>query len=200
VASTRDRLIDAATELLDRGGPAAVTLREVGRIAGVSHNAPYKHFADKQDLLAAIAARELMSNADPTASRRARRSTPVERVRHLMHRYVRWATAYPARFKLTFGPWTHDSPELAAAAAHARSEFVNEVIAAQAAHELIPGDPERIAALLLALTHGAADLYLSGHLSRTGKGRAAPEDLIDDLLAQLRPIPDRGGVAGSERR
>jgi AcrR family transcriptional regulator len=59
---TRDDLIEVATGLLDRGGVAAVTLREVGRLAGVSHNAPYKHFADKQALLAAVAARDLARN------------------------------------------------------------------------------------------------------------------------------------------
>ena len=59
MASTRARLIEAAAALLEEGGPGAVTLREVGRRVGVSHNAPYKHFADKEDLLAAVAAAEL---------------------------------------------------------------------------------------------------------------------------------------------
>ena len=61
--STRDRLAAAAASLLDGGGPDAVTLREVGRMAGVSHNAPYKHFADKSALLAEIATRQLRSLA-----------------------------------------------------------------------------------------------------------------------------------------
>ena len=56
---------------------------------------------------------------------------------------------------------------------------------AQAAGALPPGDPERVAALLLALVHGASDLALSGHLARDGKGHASPTDLVDDLLAQL---------------
>ncbi|WP_291410022.1 TetR/AcrR family transcriptional regulator [Actinophytocola sp.] len=51
---TRESLVDAATALLDEGGVAAVTLREVGRQVGVSHNAPYKHFASKELLLAAV--------------------------------------------------------------------------------------------------------------------------------------------------
>ena len=49
--------------LLDEGGVDHVTLREVGRRAGVSHNAPYKHFESKEALLAAIAARELAASA-----------------------------------------------------------------------------------------------------------------------------------------
>ena len=57
-SDTRDTLVAVAAQLLDEGGPEAVTLREVGHRAGVSHNAPYKHFADKEALLAAVAAFE----------------------------------------------------------------------------------------------------------------------------------------------
>jgi hypothetical protein len=57
------------------------------------------------------------------------------------------------------------------------------VAASQAAGALPVGDPERIAALLLALGHGAADLALGGHLGRQGKGHADPQDLVDDLFA-----------------
>jgi hypothetical protein len=47
------------------------------------------------------------------------------------------------------------------------------------------GDPERVTALVQALAHRAVDLALSGHLSREGKGRAAPDDLVDDLFRHL---------------
>ena len=55
-AATRRALLDSAAELLDGGGPGAVTLREVGARAGVSRGAPYRHFADKESLLTAVAA------------------------------------------------------------------------------------------------------------------------------------------------
>jgi AcrR family transcriptional regulator len=183
VDTTRDRLVNAATELLDAGGPAAVTLREVGKRAGVSHNAPYKHFADKEDLLAAIAAREL---SQPRRGAPAPRDqAPIDVLRAMMHAYVRWATRHPARFKLAFGTWSKGSDELAEAATHARSALVTAVAGAQDANELPQGDPERVAALILAVTHGAVDLALSGHLARRGKGHADPGDLIDDLLRYL---------------
>ncbi|GJF30551.1 TetR family transcriptional regulator [Kitasatospora sp. NE20-6] len=53
----REALIDAGVALARTGGPSAVVLRAVSREAGVSHNAAYRHFADHQDLLAAVAAR-----------------------------------------------------------------------------------------------------------------------------------------------
>jgi AcrR family transcriptional regulator len=177
-------MIDAATQLLDEGGPAAVTLREVGRLAGVSHNAPYKHFASKEDLLAAVAARQL-SGPDQHHQEGNGGTASADALRQMMHSYVRWALRYPARFKLTFGSWSTASAELSEAAAAARLTLVEAVEAAQAAKTLPGGDPERLAALILAVAHGAADLALSGHLSATGKGHASPENLVDDLLRHL---------------
>ena len=49
-------LLDASLALIRTVGPGAFTLREVARRAGVSHNAPYRHFRDKGELLAALAA------------------------------------------------------------------------------------------------------------------------------------------------
>ena len=182
---TRSILVAVAAELLDQGGPAAVTLRDVGRRAGVSHNAPYKHFANKEDLLAAIASRELTRQSSAMNAIDPRRK-PVETLRVLMHGYIRWAQTYPARFKLTFGPWTHDSQELGEAAEHSRKSLVAIVKAAQGSGQLPRGNPDRMTSLLLALAHGAVDLALAGHLSATGKGSADPEMLVDDLLKLLR--------------
>jgi AcrR family transcriptional regulator len=190
--STRDRLVAAAARLLDQGGPSAVTLRHVGTLAGVSHNAPYKHFADKQDLLAAVAARELAGQHDAMRSLAASEYEPAEVISEMIHGYVRWATRHPARFKLTFGSWSTDSAELGAAATAARTALVDAVAVAQDDGSLPGGDPERIAALLLAVAHGAVDLALAGHLSPSGKGHASPDDLVDDLLTYLRSTTPTG--------
>jgi AcrR family transcriptional regulator len=180
--STRDRLIDAATQLLDQGGPAAVTLRDVGSAAGVSHNAPYRHFADKHALLAAVAAREL----ERQGANLSRTQIPAGDVKAMLQGYVRWALRYPERFRLTFGRWERDDAGLATSASAARSALVGAVSAAQARRELPAGDPERLASLLLAMAHGAADRALTGHLSVDGKGRADAEDLVADLFFYLR--------------
>ncbi|MFI9383621.1 TetR/AcrR family transcriptional regulator [Kutzneria sp. NPDC052558] len=177
VTGTREALLDAAARLLAGGGVEAVTLREVGRQAGVSHNAPYKHFPSKEALLAALAARELERRADRAA----------ESLADTLRGYIRWALDSPALFRLIFGPWTVDSPELHHAATAAQARFVDTVLAAQQADLLPAGDPVRLASLLRALAHGAADLAAAGHLSAGGKGNADPEDLVDDLLAYLRP-------------
>jgi AcrR family transcriptional regulator len=188
--NTRSRLVAVAAELLDRGGPAAVTLRDVGKRAGVSHNAPYKHFPSKEDLLAAIASGELERQSEAmSAVYRGKR--PMESLRALMHGYVRWAESYPQRFRLTFGAWTHDSEELGEAASRSRALLISIVEAAQAAHQLPRGNPDRIASMMLALAHGAVDLALAGHLSTTGKGSADPQMLVDDLFKLLKTRPSK---------
>ncbi|WP_345701041.1 TetR/AcrR family transcriptional regulator [Kitasatospora terrestris] len=52
----REALVEAGVALARTGGPSAVVLREAGRQVGVSHNAAYRHFRDREDLLAAVAA------------------------------------------------------------------------------------------------------------------------------------------------
>ncbi|MEU5879083.1 TetR/AcrR family transcriptional regulator [Spirillospora sp. NPDC047279] len=182
---TREALIDAATRLLDEGGVDAVTLREVGARVGVSHNAPYKHFANKQSLLAAVAAREL---ASLTTARPA--GPPGEVLRAAMRGYIAWARSHPNRFKLVFGTWTADAEGLGAAAHAAQTALVGLVSSAQQAGALPAGDPVRLASLIRSLAHGAADLAAAGHLAAEGKGRADPEDLLDDLLGYLRRASD----------
>ncbi|MGO9453362.1 MAG: TetR/AcrR family transcriptional regulator [Candidatus Binataceae bacterium] len=187
--STRDSLISVGAKLLDRGGIAAVTLRAVGAGAGVSHNAPYKHFADKEDLLAAIAARELAWQREAMQRTDAARLPPLQALNAMMRGYVRWALKYPARFKLTFGSWLAGTDELTAAAESTRALLVEVVKAAQASGDLPKGDPERLASLFLALAHGAADQALAGHLSSEGKGHASPEQLVDDLFGYISAKP-----------
>jgi AcrR family transcriptional regulator len=201
--STREALIDAATRLLDRGGVQAVTLREVGRRAGVSHNAPYKHFAAKEALLAAVAARELARQRATLAATISRARSPEAILRAAIHQYVAWAREHPARFKLVFGSWSTDSEELALAADAAQTLLVGIVGDAQEAGALPGGDPVRLASLLRALAHGAADLASAGHLQPKGKGHASADQLVDDLLDYLREAADttqRGSTPRSDRK
>ncbi len=184
VPSTRDALVEAAARLMDAGGLEAVTLREVGRLAGVSRGAPYKHFQDKEALLAAVAAKELARLGSQLSEELARGGGDSD-LRALMHGYVAWALAHPVRFRLVFGAWSRPSEELGSAASSARAMLAEATAAAQRSGRLPPADPERLAALLQALAHGAVDLSLAGHLSPGGKGRASPGDLVDDMFGFL---------------
>jgi len=136
--------------------------------------------------LAAVAARELERRVVVPAETREQRPSPQEALRATMHRYIAWAREHPARFKLVFGAWSVDSPELGAAAHAAQAQLTGIVAAAQDVGALPAGDPVRLASLVRALAHGGADLAAAGHLAPDGKGHAGPEQLIDDLLGYLR--------------
>jgi AcrR family transcriptional regulator len=182
MVTTRDALIDEATILLDAGGSAAVTLRDVGKRAGVSHNAPYKHFASKEALLAAIATREL---SRPRLN--LEENGPADSTRDIIRDYIRWALRFPARFKLVFGRWSIENAELRAVAHQARQRLLEAVEMDQRRGDLPAGDSERLASLLLATAHGAVDQALAGHLAVDGKGHASPADLVEDLFHHLGP-------------
>ncbi len=184
--STREDLVAAATALLDEGGPERVTLREVGRRAGVSHNAPYKHFADKQGLLEAVAVGQLdrfghFMTAEPDSEMPA-----ADLLRLALLEYVGWARRYPRRFELTFGSSITASEQLQVRGVATWQRLVALTAEAQKAGDLPEGDPERMAALVRSLAHGAAELSISGHLATNGKGHADAEDLVEDLLRLLR--------------
>src|SRR5207245_2612619 len=81
---------------------------------------PYKHFADKEELLAAVAARELRRHHESHRRARAGHSA-VDVVKTLLRGYVRHALRHPEPFRLTYGPWRVGSAELGAAADSAPS-------------------------------------------------------------------------------
>src|ERR1700709_543537 len=84
-AATRRALLSNAAELLDSGGPEAVTLREVGARAGVSRGAPYRHFTDKENLLTAVAAEGWERIGDHMHALRVdERRPPAERLRRAL--------------------------------------------------------------------------------------------------------------------
>ncbi len=99
-------LEDAAFELLAEQGHASLSLREVARRAGVSHNAPYHHFGDRNALLhhLAEAAMARLLAAQREALVRAEGADAVERAVALGVAYTGWAIANPNAFAVIFDP------------------------------------------------------------------------------------------------
>ena len=184
---TRSVLLEVAAGLLEEGGMEAVTLRAVGERAGVSRQAPYRHFADKATLLSVLAARYLgrlgarMAEAAGGAS-----EDPSEGLGAMMEAYVRFALESPPRYRLIGGQMSgspHREVHEAARAVHER--YVRAVAACQEAGELPGSDPVELAAILFATVHGAVELTLSGHAEEE-KGLGDPAKLVRALLARLR--------------
>lgn len=102
----RAALLSAAVEIAAKDGPDAVALREVARHVGVSHNAAYRHFADREELMLAGAARALSAFGEYMALRIAEAGTApgvdaaYDRLAASGRAYVEFATANPGLFRM----------------------------------------------------------------------------------------------------
>lgn len=168
----RPALIAEARALLDAGGPAAVSLREAARRAGVSATATYRHFADKDALLAAVAAEGFREFGEALAAP-MRQGKPFSAMGRA---YVEFALTHPGLFRLMFSPLIakrDDHPDLAAGANRAF-----EALRAAAGAHVGDGDDGQAAAIAAwAMVHGLSHLLLDGVLPRD-----QAESLLDGVL------------------
>ena len=184
--NTRDKLVTEAARLLDAGGEAAVTLRAVGHAAGVSHNAPYRHFKDRSALLAAIAERDFGMLSARFEQERTGSGTPIERLKRALGAFIQYGRDYPDRYRLLFSDPAIGAAEgsLEAAALGSFSAFAALVEECQSAGALPPRPTLALAGLLYATTHGLIDLAAGGRI-REQKGLAGPEQGVALLLSLL---------------
>jgi len=192
----RPALIAAAVERIAEVGPAAFTLREVARRAGISHNAPYRHFRDKDDLLAAVATQgfeRLAKALDDSEKHRTPRKgpgTPLERLCASGLAYVRFALRSPEHLQVMFD-WpleTGRHPELEAAGARAFGVLLRLVEQAQGHGDLPEGDPLPLACTAWSLVHGIAKLAISSRLPYRSERKALDfaREAIDTLNRGMR--------------
>jgi AcrR family transcriptional regulator len=179
-------LTDAALQLVQEKGPKGFTLREVARRAGVSAAAPYRHFADRAQLLAAAAAQgfiQLHETLDTTAASTTNLS---EQVLAMGKAYVRWAVDHPDYYQVMFGSELDntDSSEMLAAGARAFNDLLDAIVRCQTAGLLPAGDPLTTAGPIWSLLHGVSMLTIGGELTRVGI-RDDSEALIDRSLREM---------------
>ncbi len=159
--STKERILIAATDLLDAGGPSAVTLRAVGDAAGVSQSAPYRHYTDKRALLDAMVRRIIEQLAHSVESARNETDSSIAALNLVVSQYFEFARRYPVRYRLLLEECRSDSA-VAAEAREAFAAIADLVHIAQRSGDLRDGDPEKIVALIFGAVHGMADLEQFG--------------------------------------
>src|ERR1700756_5605345 len=99
----RRAIVKAALEILHETQSLEFSLRELARRAGVSHNAPYKHFADKRELLAAVSGAGFEMLTKLMAGEMARLSDPREQLFAMLRAYIDHGVGNPALCTLMFG-------------------------------------------------------------------------------------------------
>jgi AcrR family transcriptional regulator len=166
----KQELLNASLDLIREGGSEAFTLREVARRAGVSHNAPYRHFRDKEALLAALAAEgfERLTAAMDKSSQSATNS--LQRFMMGGRGYVEFALNYSQHFAVMFevSMMAERYPETQAAGERAFGTLLHYVEACQAEGLLPPGEAKPYALLAWSMVHGVAKLAITGRLDLAG--------------------------------
>src|SRR5215472_9129433 len=162
----REALLEAAVRLIAEVGPTAFTLREVARRAGVSHNAPYRHFHDRDDLMAAVAAQGFRELTQAMIEAAAAKSDPIDRLKHAGLGYVTFALRRPEHFTVMFdAPMARRKhPDSAAAAEEAFVTLLNFVKDCQDAGRLSSADLRQMSLLAWTMVHGIAKLAITGRL------------------------------------
>lgn len=188
----KEVLLEAARKLIEQYGPAGFSLTEAARLAGVSPAAPYRHFKDRDALLA-----ELARNGFERFAARLDMAwnngipTPLSAFENLGKAYLAFAREEPASYAVMFEPALRasDDPQLKAAAD--RAFAVLQRAAGALAQALPAGErpPVRLMSLhIWALSHGVADLFVQGSPD-AGKVPLTPEEILESAsLVYLRGL------------
>jgi len=196
-------VVSAALEVLSETQSTEFSLRELARRAGVSHNAPYKHFADKRELLAAVSAVGFERLAKRMTDATERFSNPRARLSAMARDYVRHGVDNPALYRLMFGGYLtgpdEDRPAIERAAAEKTKALLADAIIKGGLGSAIPNTPRherKIAGALLiywSLLHGLTLLLVDRLVGPRGKSDELSESvwqgMLDGLAARIPALP-----------
>jgi AcrR family transcriptional regulator len=185
----RHRLIEAALEMIDESGAAELTLRGIAKRAGVSHTAPYRHFSNKEALLAAVA-REGVSLMLSEINVRLERAKGDALTRFTVcgSAYIDFAIHHPAHFRVMYA-----SPQKGVAVPEDLKPELSpvfqlfiEVVAECWKQGILQGEsPYRIAISAWSLVHGFSLLVIDGRLQGEALDGGSLESMKRGLLYSL---------------
>jgi AcrR family transcriptional regulator len=191
----REALIDAAIGLIEERGPDGFTLREIARRARVSRAAPYRHFRDRDDLLAAVVEQGFQGLSEVMARVANSTRSPLERLRRCGGAYVTFALDRTAHFQVMFRmePDPEKYPAAGAAGEGAFGQLAAVVAACQESGALPPGNARVVALIAWSLVHGVAHLAIGKQFQFKTRAEVlrfaevATDALLEGLRAANRP-------------
>lgn len=196
----KNALIKAGIQVLAQDGVSGLSLRKVARKAGVSHNAPYAHFADKQALIASIAIdghariRVLIERVIGQFP-----DDPLRQLVHLAWAYMQFGLEFPAHYKIIFSGLIENEKNHPAFVQVSRHSLLllNQIVAdCQAAGILSSsdGDVEMVAVSIWGLIHGLVSLVIEGQVPSKLMKRNPPEAMVIAALQQVIRVPMEAGI------
>lgn len=192
VDDVRVRVLTAAVALIDEVGLAGVSMREVARAAGVSHQAPYHYFADREAIFAALAEEGFKILTERLERTLGLHTPAVDRFVQAGETYVNFAFDHPALFRIMFRPdmvAMERFPDVKACGDRA-FQTVPAIVQACIA-EGLPADPsvEALVVLAWSIPHGLACLLLDGPLGRKFPDMLLKrEELTRDVMRAMRSL------------
>jgi AcrR family transcriptional regulator len=179
----RARLCETAMQMFADDGYDAVTLRALAEKLGCSHALPYRYFADKKEIFAAVCALGFERFAAALERAAAGVDDPEERLRVLARAYFRFALREPHAYRIMF---ELREPEREANAEYRVKEIRSWQVLLQAVElavqaGVLAGEPVLVAHQLWAGLHGLVSLHLAGKL---GLGRSARE-VLEPLMEMM---------------
>ncbi len=168
-AEAKRRLVDESVRLIDEQGLGGLSFREMSRRAGVSHQTPYHHFANREGILAAIAHDGFTRlNARLAKVRETdRRKRPAEILRNVIRAYMIFAIENPVHYGVMFRPELVDLKRHPETREQINQSFQRLVDSVVACHPGIANNEKRlmeVANALWAAAHGVATIWLDGPL------------------------------------
>jgi AcrR family transcriptional regulator len=188
-ASVRERCLAEALRIIDEGGIEALSFREVSRRVGVSHQAPYKYFDSRDDILAELLTRAFAEFAGHL-ERRPATSDPYDDMRAMGEAYFDYARRHPLKYRLMFGtPMPHPErhPQMMAQARQAFELLKARLrdVPVRPATTSAPTDVDLDALFVWSSIHGLASLLGSDILPTLGFSDHQLHGAIAHCLARI---------------
>lgn len=185
----KNALIKAGVDILSKEGVHGLSLRKVAQKAGVSHTAPYSHFADKQALIAAISTEgfQIIYEQLHDAIRRYQ-GNPLRQLVEGAFAYIQFAISDPAHFKVTLSSVLErekDYPSFVEMSQKSYGLVVQIVETCQAAGLLRRGPVDVEAVSVWSIVHGFVSLLLEGQFYHSLLERYTVHDLLISCLSHV---------------
>jgi AcrR family transcriptional regulator len=185
----RNALIQSGLELLAEGGAQELDLRKVARRAGVSHAAPYRHFADKQALIAAITEEGFRLLAEQIqATLHEVPDEPFEQLLGIALAYVHFAKAHPWLMREMFSGLTLERETFASLQMASKTVYrlyTDVIRRGQEKGKFVDGDPAALAGVLWSVLHGLAMLIIENQMRPYADGPEGTERVTRYTIEML---------------
>jgi AcrR family transcriptional regulator len=184
----REAILIASLEAIEKNGVDSLSIREVAKTAGVTHQAPYRHFKDKEALLAAIAQDGFEKLYQEMSKSVNDINMPIEKITNLGVSYLSWAAEHPSHFRLMF---SQNIPEFESyeglqVAANSILTLVLQVTEENQDEKVIRNDDTRsLARQFWATVHGVTLLFIDKQFKPFKGDLKSGQKLVHEIILNL---------------